>query len=286
ELNNFAQPSKMYDGYAVKFTPAVTPFSPIAVNFLCASAISGLSYMDVFILADNGGFPGTILWQALAVPVDFQAYNGQYYLAICSVQPLGLNLTGTFYVGVQWSYSANVYIAASTVSPRTGNDFYFVYDYFGNHQWQAWSFDSTADLGMEVLGTGPESTSSRDGVNNVEGIELQSPPTGLYTIRVKGTNVPQGPQPFALVISGNVSPPTTPTPTPTPVPNACGDADDDGEITPGDAQWAFECQAGQKTGDDCNPLWLDVNCSGGVTTEDATRIFQKYINNTALSCCP
>ncbi len=30
--------------------------------------------------------------------------------------------------------------------------------------------------------------------------------SGIYNITVKGTNIPQGPQPFALVISGAVNP--------------------------------------------------------------------------------
>ncbi|AKB85330.1 PGF-pre-PGF domain-containing protein [Methanococcoides methylutens] len=41
-----------------------------------------------------------------------------------------------------------------------------------------------------------------DNRNNVEQVELLSPPVGWYTITVNGTNVPQGPQPFALVVSG------------------------------------------------------------------------------------
>ncbi len=41
-----------------------------------------------------------------------------------------------------------------------------------------------------------------DGVNNVEEVELFSPQVGWYDIRVEGTNIPQGPQPFAIVMSG------------------------------------------------------------------------------------
>jgi subtilisin family serine protease len=45
-------------------------------------------------------------------------------------------------------------------------------------------------------GTGP------DRLNNVEGVEISRPPRGLYIIRVTAANVPQGPQPYALVVSG------------------------------------------------------------------------------------
>ncbi|WP_209621672.1 PGF-pre-PGF domain-containing protein [Methanolobus bombayensis] len=40
-----------------------------------------------------------------------------------------------------------------------------------------------------------------DAVNNVEGIELLEPVAGTYTITVNGTNIPQGPQNFSLVLS-------------------------------------------------------------------------------------
>jgi len=56
-----------------------------------------------------------------------------------------------------------------------------------------------------------------DNVNNVEQVEVLSPSVGLYTIKVNGTNIPQGAQPFALVISGalDVTPPTSNTPSDT-----------------------------------------------------------------------
>ncbi|NPE27269.1 S8 family serine peptidase [Methanococcoides sp. SA1] len=44
-----------------------------------------------------------------------------------------------------------------------------------------------------------------DNTNNVEQVELSSPSTGWYTVTVNGTNVPDGPQPFAIVLSGPFS---------------------------------------------------------------------------------
>ena len=43
---------------------------------------------------------------------------------------------------------------------------------------------------------------SADNVNNVESVYIKNPAVGQWTIRVRGFNVPQGPQPFALVASG------------------------------------------------------------------------------------
>jgi hypothetical protein len=59
---------------------------------------------------------------------------------------------------------------------------------------------------------------SADAVNNVENVYLQSAPAGTYTVEISGANVPQGPQPFALIVDGEFGTPG-PTPTPTDTPN-------------------------------------------------------------------
>ena len=43
-----------------------------------------------------------------------------------------------------------------------------------------------------------------DRTNNVERVVIPTPEAGRYTIRVRGTNVPRGPQDFALVYSGGI----------------------------------------------------------------------------------
>ena len=58
-----------------------------------------------------------------------------------------------------------------------------------------------------------------DRINNVENVYVQAAESGTWTVEVKGYNVPNGPQPFALVIDGAFgSTPPTATPTATPVP--------------------------------------------------------------------
>jgi len=64
---------------------------------------------------------------------------------------------------------------------------------------------------------------SADRVNNVENVYVNSAPSGTWTVQVSGFNVPNGPQPFALVVDGNLGPPIpspTPTPSNTPTPTA------------------------------------------------------------------
>ncbi|MGD8626699.1 MAG: S8 family serine peptidase, partial [Anaerolineae bacterium] len=41
-----------------------------------------------------------------------------------------------------------------------------------------------------------------DTVNNVESVYVPNPAAGQWSVRVEGANVPQGPQPFALVVTG------------------------------------------------------------------------------------
>ncbi len=74
------------------------------------------------------------------------------------------------------------------------------------------------DLDLEVIG--PDGTHYRgnngvyaggqclraggwDGCNNVEGVILPAALQGSYQVIVRGFNVPNGPQPFALVASGD-----------------------------------------------------------------------------------
>ena len=80
----------------------------------------------------------------------------------------------------------------------------------------------TGPDGKALLGNGPENNGQADRTNNVENVIVKSPAAGTYTVTVKGNNVPQGPQRFALVVSGDVTkggdnpnpPPTDPNPQP------------------------------------------------------------------------
>jgi len=72
------------------------------------------------------------------------------------------------------------------------------------------------DLDLTV--TGPDGTvyrgngaASADRTNNVEGVVVNAPAPGAYTVRVSAFNVPLGPQRYALVVAGPLSgviPPT------------------------------------------------------------------------------
>lgn len=59
---------------------------------------------------------------------------------------------------------------------------------------------TTTYLGNVFSGGWSQSGGSADGVNNVENVYIESAAAGTWTVTVNGANVPQGPQPFALVI--------------------------------------------------------------------------------------
>jgi len=60
-------------------------------------------------------------------------------------------------------------------------------------------------LGNVFAGGWSQAGGSADAVNNVECVYVQNPAAGLWTVEVIGANIPVGPQPFALFISGNLS---------------------------------------------------------------------------------
>ncbi|MBI1972963.1 hypothetical protein HYS50_03085 [Candidatus Woesearchaeota archaeon] len=45
----------------------------------------------------------------------------------------------------------------------------------------------------------PPYYNQKDDINNVEAVQISTPATGMYTVKVKGYNIPRGPQDFALV---------------------------------------------------------------------------------------
>ncbi|MEZ5335429.1 MAG: S8 family serine peptidase [Methanolobus sp.] len=74
--------------------------------------------------------------------------------------------------------------------------------------WTDYPGDAAVELqlvnNLDLIVTAPEGTfygnGAADTVNNIEGVELLNPSAGTYTFTVTGTNVPQGPQNFSLVL--------------------------------------------------------------------------------------
>ena len=58
--------------------------------------------------------------------------------------------------------------------------------------------------GNDFSGGWAQSGGSADRVNNVENVYIQSAGAGVWTVTVSGYNIPQGPQPFALVVDADL----------------------------------------------------------------------------------
>jgi hypothetical protein len=61
--------------------------------------------------------------------------------------------------------------------------------------------DGTVRVGNQAEGAQP----AFDTVNNVELVQVTAPATGTWSVDVIGSNVPRGPQPFALVVRGHLA---------------------------------------------------------------------------------
>jgi hypothetical protein len=61
----------------------------------------------------------------------------------------------------------------------------------------------TAPDGTKHVGNQPAGGTSFDTANNVEAVHVEEPMSGDWTVEVVGSNVPQGPQDFALVAIGH-----------------------------------------------------------------------------------
>ena len=63
----------------------------------------------------------------------------------------------------------------------------------------------TGPDGVNHVGNGAAGSTSFDSLNNIEAITIPSAATGNWRVRVVASNVPNGPQPFALVVLGAVT---------------------------------------------------------------------------------
>ena len=80
---------------------------------------------------------------------------------------------------------------------------------------------TTVYQGNVFSGGWSQTGGSLDRTNNVENVYVQSAATGAWSIEVKGYNVPNGPQPFALVVTGASTLTETTPPSARPWPSTC-----------------------------------------------------------------
>jgi hypothetical protein len=176
--------------WAIKFTPSAYPVNIESITFYLFNATGSTSDLDVVVYDDDGtgGLPGTELFRKTLIYTP----TGLITTGITGV----VVNSGNFYVAIEKN-DLDQYLVGDDGNP-TGRSYY--------HDGSGWVPGSvTPYIGANVRGA--NISTSFDRVNNAVGLTLLNPATGTYTIRVSGHNVPQGPQGYALVISGAVTGP-------------------------------------------------------------------------------
>jgi hypothetical protein len=130
--------------------------------------------------------------------------------------------------------------------------------------------------GQKLLGNGQD-----DHLNNAETVDVAAPVAGDYVVDVTGGNVPQGPQPYALAVSGDLSASGA-----TPPPGVKGDVNGDGALTIADVTLALQAAVGLKTltADQLAAALVapDDPPAGPVTVADATILLRAVVGLQTL----
>ncbi len=186
--------------YAVKFTPSSYPVTVEKALFFYYSAADPAQFR-LWVYDDDGagGAPGTIL----RGPITTRAtYSGGWYAV--NINPPVTISSGSFFIAVQPTANNNPYITGDN-GPSAGRSWYSSNN--GSTWTNRWPpTGAQKNLNIRAIMVGPDYSTNYDRVNNVVGVDINSPTqTGNYTVRVSGYNVPQGPQPYALVTTAAAS---------------------------------------------------------------------------------
>lgn len=171
---------------AMRFTPSSYPVNVESTTVYFYNDADSTSDVDIVVYDDDGagGLPGTELFRKTLTYVPSSWVTiGITGVAISS---------GDFYIAVE-KIDESQSIVVDDSNP-TGRSYYY--------NGSAWAVSGyTAFIRANVRDM--DYATSFDRVNNVVGVSIDSAPPGTYTVRVSGYNVPYGPQPYAMVVSGN-----------------------------------------------------------------------------------
>ncbi len=190
--------------YAMEMNPAQYPAVPAFAKlwfYNLTGLTSGSVNFDLLIYDDDGAGPGPNGGTVLCTLSGKRAAWGsavQPYATVVDLSSCGASIPGgVFYLSVEF-----------TSTPTSGGRFLMrstpglAFQDTGS----GWSADSSFNYAWAATVYQPVTPgTSFDRVNNLVGIDLASPPTGVYTLTVTGFNIPQGPQPYALTLSGDYS---------------------------------------------------------------------------------
>lgn len=194
----FVSTSSPDKGYAVKFTPGSYPVILENVRLYLRGEAPGRLHFQINIRAADApdGLPGTLLFSKDATYLSGDSDSGNWV----NVDFPRVSITGgSFYVEYHATDEIQrLKLATDSTSPH-GRSYYF--------DGVSWSAYPGGNIIIQSVVSIEDPTTLADRRNNVEGIDLFNPSAGSYFIRVNGHNIPQGPQPYALVVKGgNLSP--------------------------------------------------------------------------------
>ena len=177
--------------------------SPVAMKFTPASYPSDLSSVRFFIYNpyDTSSTVTVTIYNEKASGLP----NNPLYSKVLSNMPhLGWVTTNISGVTIN---SGNFFVAISIQDPDHEQG--LLIDEDGNPTGRAYYHNGSSWVLSTVtwyIGVQMETAASEyDRANNVVGLTLDTPTPGQYTVTVTGHNVPQGPQPFALVARGDLA---------------------------------------------------------------------------------
>jgi subtilisin family serine protease len=197
-------------GFAVRFTPASYPAVLEGVRFSMLTSATAQFRCNVWDDNGSGGLPGTLIFSQNMTNISLP-FGG-----FVDVEVSGVTITeGSFYVELRYTstFDNNPFLLTDYTSPDNRS---YVFD---GSTWSLlpYGFIPNGDWGIQAVVVGQDHSTLSDRVNNAVGIDIPSPAIGSYSIRVEGYNVPQGPQPYALVVTGGtlsalteVTPPVAP----------------------------------------------------------------------------
>jgi hypothetical protein len=148
--------------------------------------------VDIVVYDDDGSgrLPGTELFKKTLSYVP----TGWHTIAIPNVT---IN-EGDFYIAIEKKSSRQDITIDTEPNPLYSDRGYFFDE--ASSSWAESSFLPYIRAHVRSTDISP----NYDRVNNAVGLTLDTPEAGQYTIKVTGRNVPQGPQSYALVVSGNI----------------------------------------------------------------------------------
>jgi hypothetical protein len=189
-------------GLAVRFTPDDYPATLETARFALNTTATSEFRCKVWDDNGGGGLPGTLLFQQDIDNITIPAGG------LFDVDISGVTITsGSFYIELHYIRNDAVnnpqlFMDETTPSNRS-------YIWVGDNDpgapfWSLVPFGPFPDgnFAIQAVVSAEDATTESDRVNNAVGIDVVNPATGSYSIRVEGYNVPEGPQPYALVITG------------------------------------------------------------------------------------